>query len=98
MNKQKWNSLSRRVQKVFNENSGEMMARDGGNGFDKNARFFRAKTQKAGHTTVELSEADIQKGIEFVKPVHEAWIKNNANGQKIYDTYLKIVADYRAEK
>ncbi len=96
MNKQKWNSLSRRVQKVFNENSGERMARDGGSGFDKNAVKFRTKTQKAGHNTIEVSEADIRKGIEYVQPLHKAWIEKNANGQKIYDTYLKLISDFRA--
>jgi TRAP-type C4-dicarboxylate transport system substrate-binding protein len=96
MNKQKWNSLSRRVQKAFNENSGEAMARDGGSGFDKNAAKFRKIAQKGDHTTIEVSEADIKKGFEFAKPLHKAWIENNANGQQIYDAYLKLIADYRA--
>ena len=96
MNKKKWNSLSRRAQKAFDANSGEMMARDGGVGFDKNAVKFRAIAQKGGHTTVEVSAEDIEKGKKFAEPLHRAWIKKNKNGQKIYDTYLKIIADYRA--
>jgi TRAP-type C4-dicarboxylate transport system substrate-binding protein len=96
MNKQKFNSLSRRVQKALDENSGEAMARDGGSGFDKNRDKFRKIAQKGGHTTIEVSEADIKKGYEYAQPLHRAWIKKNANGQKIYDAYLKIIADYRA--
>ncbi len=96
MNKQKWNSLSRHVQKVFDENSGERMARDGGSGFDKNAVKFRKIAQMGGHTTIEVSEADVKKGFEFAQPLHKAWIKKNDNGQKIYDAYLKIISDYRA--
>ena len=96
MNKKKWNSLSRDVQKIFDANSGEMMARDGGVGFDKNKVKFRKIAQKGGHTTVEVSAEDIEKGKKFAEPLHRAWIKKNKNGQKIYDTYLKIIADYRA--
>ena len=96
MNKQKWNSLSRRVQKALDENAGEVMARDGGNGFDLNAVKFRKIAQKGGQNTIEMSEADIKKGFEFVRPLHKAWIKKNTNGQKIFDTYMKVIADYRA--
>jgi TRAP-type C4-dicarboxylate transport system substrate-binding protein len=96
MNKQKWNSLSRRVQKALDDNSGERMARDGGRGFDKNAVKFRKIAQKGGQITMEVSEADIKKGFEFTQPLYRAWIENNANGQKIFDTYLKIISDYRA--
>ncbi len=96
MNKQKWNSLSRRVQKALDDNSGEWMARDGGSGFDKNSVKFRKIAQKGGHNTIEVSEADMKKGFEFAKPLHRAWIKKNTNGQKIFDTYLKIISDYRA--
>ena len=45
---------------------------------------------------MEVSEADIKRGLEFAQPLHRAWIKKNANGQAIYDAYLKIISDYRA--
>jgi TRAP-type C4-dicarboxylate transport system substrate-binding protein len=95
MNKEKWNSLSRRVQQALDENAGEAMARDGGSGFDKNAEKFRKIAQKGGHTTVQLTDEDIRKGFEFAKPLHREWIANNENGQAIYDAYLKIIDDYR---
>jgi len=98
MNKQKWNSLSRRVQKALDENSGEAMARDGGSGFDLNSVKFRKIAQKGGQKAIELSEADFKKGFEFVRPLHKAWIKNNTNGQKIFDAYTKVIANYRAGK
>jgi len=95
MNKKNWKSLSARAKAAIDKFGGETMARDGGNGFDNTAARFRKKiagTQKI----IEASDSDVAQGFKFVQPVHQAWIKNNTNGQKIYDTYRKIVADIRA--
>jgi TRAP-type C4-dicarboxylate transport system substrate-binding protein len=96
MNKQKWNALSARAKAAIDEFGGETMSRDGGIGFDRVGKLFRAKAVKAGHNIIDASAADIDKGFRFVQPVHKAWIEKNKNGRQIYDTYMKAVADIRA--
>jgi len=45
---------------------------------------------------VTVSEAEREKRFaKIFKPFHEKWIKSNPDGQKKYDTLMKILADIR---
>jgi TRAP-type C4-dicarboxylate transport system substrate-binding protein len=99
MNKKKWDGLSSRLKAVIDKHSGARLSREGGVSFDRNAKRSRAKWGKAGgHHFVDLSEAELKAGFKAVQPVHQAWIKRTKNGQKIYDAYVKVLADIRAGK
>ena len=97
MNKKKWDSLPKRVQAAIDKHGGAQMGKVGGGGFDKTAKIFKGKMVKAGgHHFIEWDGSTLQADLKRVKPIHDWWIKRTDNGQQMYATLTKIIADIRA--
>lgn len=97
MNKKKWNSLTPEVQKALEKHAGDKIALASGGLIDKvEAKFAGKMKSDPGHKLIPASKAHTSQ--DGFKDVYAAWIKKTKNGQKIFDTYVKIIADLRAGK
>jgi len=99
MNKKKWDSLPKKVQQSMDKYGGRTMAKVTGGGFDKTAKIFKAKMDKASkHTYVTWDNANVDKARATMRPVYDTWIKGNKNGRMKLDALLKIITDIRDGK
>jgi TRAP-type transport system periplasmic protein len=97
MNKKTWNGLPQDVKDVMNKYGGRTMSQNGGKGFDRTAKIFKAKMDKASkHFYIPWDASKIDQARDTMRPVHDSWIKRNKNGRVKYDALLKIIADIRA--
>jgi TRAP-type C4-dicarboxylate transport system substrate-binding protein len=97
MNKKSWESLSPAAKAAYEKHSGLVMARNGGGGFEKVRGVTLAKIRNSKeHKRLSLSDQEMKKGRELMKPVYASWIKSVPDGQKKFDAYMKILADIRA--
>jgi len=75
MNKKKWNSLPKDVQKVFDDVSGEWIAVAGKAWDDADAEGYKYSAE-LGNKVIKLSDAEEAKWEAAVKPVAETYIKS----------------------
>lgn len=75
MNKKKWNSLPKDVQKVFDDVSGEWIAVAGKAWDDADAEGYKYSAE-LGNKMIKLSDAEEAKWEAAVKPVAESYIKS----------------------
>ena len=74
MNEAKWKSLPPDIQKVFADNSGEDWWRQVGKIWTDSEDVGIALVKKAGHTHIELSEAELAPFRAKLEPVVQRWI------------------------
>lgn len=98
MNKSTWDGLPDDVQEVMMTHAGEPLARAGGRAYDEITEGIIDRQTAEGYTVVEASEADIERYLEQYGTVHDTWIENTPNGQEVYDTFMQLLEDYRAEQ
>jgi TRAP-type C4-dicarboxylate transport system substrate-binding protein len=98
MNEAKWKSLPPDIQKVFLDNSGEAWWREVGKIWSDNEDPGIALVKKAGHTHIELSEAEMAPFRAKLEPVVQRWIaevsKKGIDGKELVDVARKTIAKY----
>ena len=97
MNKELWDSLSEDVQEVMMRHGGEQLARSGGRAYDELTREIVERRISEGHTVIDASEDDIARYQETYGALYEAWAESTPNGQEVLDTFLSLIAEFRAE-
>jgi len=76
MNKGLWEDLPADIQKVFEETTGEKMARISGKTLDEGAAAdAKWLKEQGGHTFYVVPDEEKERWLEAVKPIHEAWIR-----------------------
>ncbi len=100
MNKGKWESLNAEQKAAIDKFGGERMAAIGGKAYDEASETRRAKVlEDKSHHDVVPSKAEITRIIDtYGKPVHKIWIDKTPDGQKKYDTFVKLLEDVEAGK
>ncbi|MBL6958760.1 MAG: TRAP transporter substrate-binding protein [Rhodospirillales bacterium] len=99
MNKQKWESLPAKVKAVMDKYGGETMAATAGAQIDKVEKTFYGKMKASKkHHFIPASPELSKKGQAAFQPLYDKWIKENKNGQKIFDDYVRIIKEIRAGK
>jgi TRAP-type C4-dicarboxylate transport system substrate-binding protein len=98
MSRPKYAALPAAIRKAIDDNSGEPLSRALGANFDKQALASRAPAaaDPAKHKIVQLTPAQSQKWAATINPVIEAWTASRPNGQKLLDTYRRLIADVTA--
>ncbi len=97
MNKEKWNSLPKDVQKVFDEVSAEWTARHGEawEVIDVEGRKFALSL---GNTIIPLSEEESARWAKAVRPVIDEWIKSAEGkglpGKRYVKTLRRLIDKY----
>jgi len=98
MNEAKWKSLSPAIQKVFLDNSGEAWWRQVGKVWTDSEDVGIALVKKAGHTHIELSDAEMAPFRTKLEPVVQRWIdevsKKGINGKELVDVARATIAKY----
>jgi TRAP-type C4-dicarboxylate transport system substrate-binding protein len=96
MNEGKWNSLSDDAQTAIMSHGGAVMAQMGGDAYTDVGESIRKDVVAEGRIEVVTPDAaTIEKYAGNVKPVHDAWIAATPNGQAVYDTAVKLLAEMR---
>jgi TRAP-type C4-dicarboxylate transport system substrate-binding protein len=96
MNKRSWESLPQKVKDAIDKHSGIAFSRNGGGGFDRaGERAIKRIIADKSRTRVPFSDADRDKGSAWAKPIYTKWISEVEDGQRKFDTYLKILDDIR---
>lgn len=97
MNRKKFESLPKEVQKVFEDNvmwGSEAMTKDE----LTRLPIYQEGARKKGSNFITLTPAETEKWRAVVKPVHEKWIKDmEAKGlaaRKVYDEALRLSKKY----
>lgn len=97
MNQARWDSLPDDIKKIFRDNSGVEWAQEIGDVWAKGEQVGIGIATKAGNTHVKLSADEWGQFEKTVSPVVDRWIKEmndkGIDGQKLYDTAIKLVAD-----
>lgn len=96
MNKDLWESLSPDVQEVMMRHGGEGLAARGGAAYDRITLGIVERQLADGYEVFEASADDIAGYQDAHGEVYARWIAETPNGQAIFDTYLSLIADYRA--
>lgn len=96
MNKDLWDSLPAEVQEVMMKHGGEALARTGGKAYDDITRDIVAKQTADGYVAAEASAEDIARYQETYAGIYDRWIGETPNGQEVFDTYQRLIQDYRA--
>jgi len=96
MNKKTWDSLPADAKAVIDKHSGEVFSVNGGGGFDIVGQDARKQIAgDASHKIYAPSDADFAKGAAITKPVLDKWIAATPDGQKKYDTFVRLLAEIR---
>ena len=97
MNKKKWNSLPKDVQKVFDEVSVEWIAKHG-EAWDIIDVEGRKYTLSLGNKIIRLSKEENARWAEAIKPVIDEWIKSTEGkglpGKKYVETIRRLIKKY----
>jgi len=95
MNKNRWESLPKDIQKIIDENSGMAMSMACGQAFDKAEAFLRKKCLAKGIEAITLPPAELQKLKALSDPLRRGWVKDMAAkglpGQAVLDTATKLL-------
>jgi TRAP-type C4-dicarboxylate transport system substrate-binding protein len=98
MNEAKWKSLSPAIQKVFLDNSGADWWRQVGKVWTDSEDVGIGLVKKAGHTHIELSDAEMALFRAKLEPVVQRWIdevsKKGINGKELVDVARATIAKY----
>ncbi len=98
MNEAKWNSLPPDIQKVFLDNTGEDWWRQVGKIWTASEDVGIGLVKKAGHTHIELTDAEMKPFREKLEPVVQRWIdevsKKGINGKELVDVARATIAKY----
>jgi TRAP-type C4-dicarboxylate transport system substrate-binding protein len=98
MNEAKWKSLPPDIQKVFADNSGADWWRQVGKVWTDSEDVGIALVKKAGHTHIELSEAEMAPFRAKLEPVVQRWINEvsakGINGKELVDVARATIAKY----
>lgn len=99
MSQDLWSSLGPDNQKAFSETTGQPMADKSGKSLDQGAVSDSQKLKAAGHTFIELSEAERAKWLEACKPLREKWVqemegKGYKNARAIMDDAYQLSEKY----
>lgn len=94
MNKRKWESLPKDVQKVIEENSGLSMSLACGRTFDKVENPLKKKVVDQGVEVLQLSASDKGKLEAMAAPLREEWVKEMKGkglpGQAVLDAAVQL--------
>lgn len=97
MNEGKWNSLSEAAQTAVMAHGGAVMAQIGGDAYTDVGESIRSDVETESRIEIIVpDEATIAKYATNAKPVHEAWIAATPNGQTVYDSAVRLLAEMRA--
>jgi TRAP-type C4-dicarboxylate transport system substrate-binding protein len=98
MNEAKWKSLPPDIQKIFLDNSGADWWRQVGKVWTDSEDVGIGLVKKAGHTHIELSDAEMAPFREKLEPVVQRWIdevsKKGINGKELVDVARATIAKY----
>lgn len=101
MNKQSYNKLPSDLKKVIDDNSGEWLAKEFGQRWDRNDMPGRAKARELGHTVTSVSASEQIRWREATQSVYDDWIRSlNAKGlpgRKMVEDAVRLVAKYNVE-
>ena len=96
MNDNKWNALSDAAKASVMKHGGLDMAMKGGAAYTSAGNDIREEVRAEGRIEIVVPDAAvIEKYAAAAKPVHAAWIAATPNGQVVYDTAVKLLADMR---
>jgi TRAP-type C4-dicarboxylate transport system substrate-binding protein len=93
MNKDRWNSLPKDVQEVFDDLAKEYV-RVHGNAWNSADQAGKEFTLAQGNTILSLSATEMEKWREAVQPVIQDYISETENGQKYVNTVKKLLKKY----
>lgn len=96
MNKDLWESLSPTVQEVIMRHGGESLAARGGQAYDRITQGIVEEQVADGYVIHQADADDIARYQGAYGEVYDRWIAENLNGQEIFDTYMQLIAEYRA--
>lgn len=98
MNEAKWNSLPPDIQKIFLDNSGADWWRQVGKIWTDSEDDGIALVKQAGHTHIELSEAEMVAFREKLEPVVQRWIdeasKKGIDAKQLVEVARATIAKY----
>jgi len=93
MSKKRYNALSDNARKVLDDNSGERGSREFGAYLDRQVVTMRkpSASNPSKHTIVQLSPTQTTEWQAKVAPVIAEWVKAQPNGEKVLETYRKLL-------
>jgi TRAP-type C4-dicarboxylate transport system substrate-binding protein len=98
MNEAKWKSLPPDIQKAFLDSSGEDWWKEVGQVWTDTETPGIELVKKAGHTHIELSEAEMAPFRAKLEPVVQRWIeemsKKDINGKELVEVARATIAKY----
>lgn len=102
MNMDRWNALPDDIKKVFEEKSGEAMARRCGTVLDESVKRDIEWLKENGHTFIELPREELDRWVQAVQPMHEDWIKQMKDKglpqvDEIYAAAIEVGKKHSAE-
>lgn len=93
MNKKKWNSLPKDMQKLIDDTTGFAMSSRAGAEFDATTAPFRKMALDKGIEEIILPVSELQKLKDLTKPMRITWIKDmekrGLNGKQVLKTALR---------
>jgi len=99
MNENKWNALSDEAKAAVMKHGGLKMAEEGGAAYTRAGNDIRDEVRAEGRIEIVTPEESlIEEYAEAAKPVHDEWIAATPNGQAVYDTAVKLLAEMRDGK
>jgi TRAP-type C4-dicarboxylate transport system substrate-binding protein len=96
MNKELWDSLDADVQEVMMRHGGEALARSGGRAYDDLTREIVERRIGEGHTVIDPTAEKIAQYQDSYSAIYENWVASTPNGQEVFDTFMRLIDDYRA--
>jgi TRAP-type C4-dicarboxylate transport system substrate-binding protein len=98
MNEAKWKSLTPDIQKAFLDSSGEDWWKQVGQVWTDSEDVGIGLVKKAGHTHIELSEAEMAPFRAKLEPVVQRWIeemsKKDVNGKELVEVARATITKY----
>ena len=96
MNKDLWESLDPEVQEVMMRHGGEALARSGGQAYDRLTREIIERQTAAGYVVTEAGEEAIARYQEAFGAIFDRWKSANPNGEATFETFTRLIEEYRA--
>lgn len=98
MNGDVWDSLPADVQEVMMAQGGETLARAGGIAYDEATQRIIDAQEAAGYAVVVPDDETVNGYADaYGQAVYDAWIGQYDNGQEVFDAFMSIIEEYRAE-
>ncbi|MFH1059275.1 MAG: TRAP transporter substrate-binding protein DctP [Pseudomonadota bacterium] len=94
-----WSVLSPEAQKAFSDTTGQALADQSGKSLDQGAVADSKRLKAAGHTFIELSEAERADWLKATTPLREKWVaemegKGYKNARAIMEDAYQLSAKY----